>query len=132
MADVAEFELLERQRPEQRRSTLPAAVDAENTREIPREPPPELAALTHLLADLAARDEELAVSDAIVGDSFRAAAYRFSLLPFLGDPSGDPELTAFGALPLTLHLADDETLATPQRNEVAAISHGTIQPRKTA
>ncbi len=132
MADVAEFELLERQRPEQRHSTLPAAVDAENTREIPREPPPELAALTRLLADHAARDEELAVADAIVGDSFRAAAYRFSLLPFLGDPSGDPELTAFGALPLTLHWADDETLATPQRNEVAAISRGTILPRKTA
>jgi hypothetical protein len=132
MADVAEFELLERQRPEQRRSTLPAAVDAENTSEIPREPPPELAALTRLLADLAARDEELAVADAIVGDSFRAAAYRFSLLPFLGDPSGDPELTAFGALPLTLCWAEDETLATPQRNEVAAISRGTILPRKTA
>lgn len=132
MADVAEFELLERQRPEQRRSTLPAAVDAENTREIPREPPPELAALTRLLADHAARDEELAVADAIVGDSFRAAAYRFSLLPFLGDPSGDPELTAFGALPLTLCWDDDETLATPQRNEVAAISRGTILPRKTA
>ena len=132
MADVAEFELLERQRPEQRRSTLPAAVDAENTREIPREPPPELAALTRLLADHASRDEELAVADAIVGDSFRAAAYRFSLLPFLGDPSGDPELTAFGALPLTLCWAEDETLATPQRNEVAAISRGTIQPRKNA
>ena len=132
MADVAEFELLERQRPEQRRSTLPAAVDAEKTREIPREPPPELAALTRLLADHAARDEELAVADAVVGDSFRAAAYRFSLLPFLGDPSGDPELTAFGALPLTLHWADDETLATPQRNEVAAISRGTILPRKNA
>jgi hypothetical protein len=132
MADVAEFELLERQRPEQRRSTLPPKVDAENTREIPREPPPELAALTRLLAELAARDEGLAVADAIVGDSFRAAAYRFSLLPFLGDPSGDPELTAFGALPLTLRWADDETLATPQRNEVAAISRGTILPRKTA
>lgn len=132
MADVAEFELLERQRPEQRRSTLPAAVNAENTHEIPREPPPELAALTRLLAELAARDEELAVADAIVGDSFRAAAYRFSLLPFLGDPSGDPELTAFGSLPLSLHWADDETLAAPQRNEVAAISRGTIQPRKTA
>ena len=132
MADVAEFELLERQRPEQRRSMLPAAVDAETTREIPREPPPELAALTRLLASLSARDEKLAVSDAIVGDSFRAAAYRFSLLPFLGDPSGDPELAAFGTLPLTLRWADDETLATPQRNEVAAISRGTIQPRKIA
>jgi hypothetical protein len=132
MADVAEFELLERQRPEQRRSTLPAAVDAENTREIPREPPPELSSLTRLLAELTASDEGLAVADAIVGDSFRAAAYRFSLLPFLGNPAGDPELTAFGALPLTLRWADDETLATPQRNEVAAISRGSILPGKTA
>ena len=131
MADVAEFELLERQRPEHRRSTLPAAVDAENTREIPLEPPPELAALTRLLTDLAARDEELTVSDAIVGDSFRAAAYRFSLLPLLGDPSGDPSLAAFGALPLRLRWADDETLDTPRRNEVAAISRGAILPRQT-
>ena len=129
MADVAEFELVERQRPERQRSTLPAAVDAEKAREIPRELPPELAALTRLLADLALREDGLAVADAIVGDSFRAAAYRFSLLPFLGDPSGDPELTAFGALPLTLRWGDDDRLDTPQRNEVAAISRGRILPR---
>lgn len=129
MADVAEFELLERQRPEQQRSAMPAAVDAENTREIPREPPPELAALTRVLADLATGSDGLAVADAIVGDSFRAAAYRFSLLPFLGDPSGDPELAAFGALPLTLSWAADNMLDTLQRNEVAAISRGTILPR---
>ena len=75
------------------------------------------------------REDGLAVADAIVGDSFRAAAYRFSLLPFLGDPSGDPELTAFGALPLTLRWGDDDRLDTPQRNEVAAISRGRILPR---
>ena len=131
MADVAEFELLERQRPQRRRSTLPPAVDAENTREIPREPPPELAALTRLLAGLAAGDDGLAVSDAIVGDSYRAAAYRFSLLPFLGDPAGDPQLAAFGALPLHLRWAGDDALDTPRRNEVAAISRGAILPRQT-
>jgi hypothetical protein len=131
MADVAEFELLERQRPERRRSTLPAAVDAENTREIPREPPPELAALTRLLADLGTHDDGLGVADAIVGDSFGAAAYRFSLLPFLGDASGDPDLAAFGALPLALRWADDDILDTPRRNEVAAISRGRILPRNT-
>ena len=33
---------------------------------------------------------------------------------------------------MALLWADDEMLDTPQRNEVAAISRGTILPRKTA
>ncbi len=130
MADVAEFEFLERERPDRKRSSLPPAVDAENTHEIPREPPPELAALTRLLADLTGRDEALAVADAVIGDNFRAAAYRLSLLTFIGDPAGDPDLAALGALPLTLRWADDGALDTPMRNGVAAISRGQILPRK--
>jgi hypothetical protein len=130
MADVAEFEFLERERPYRTRSSLPPAVDAEITHEIPREPPPELAALTRLLADLTGRDEALAVADAVIGDNFRAAAYRLSLLTFIGDPAGDPDLAALGALPLTLRWADDGALDTPMRNGVAAISRGQILPRK--
>ena len=129
MADVAEFELLERERPDRKRSSLPPAVDTENTREIPREPPPELAALTRLLANLTGRDEALEVADAVIGDNYRAAAYRFSLLPFLGDPAGDPDLAALGALPLSLRWADDDALDSPQRNGVAAISRGWILSR---
>ncbi len=129
MADVAEFELLERERPDRKRSSLPPAVDTENTREIPREPPPELAALTRLLANLTGRDEVLEVADAVIGDNCRAAAYRFSLLPFLGDPAGDPDLAALGALPLSLRWADDGALDNPQRNGVAAISRGWILSR---
>lgn len=129
MADVAEFELLERERPDRKHSSLPPAVDTKNTREIPREPPPELAALTHLLTNLAERGEAVEVADAVIGDNFRAAAYRLSLLTFLGDPAGDPDLAALGALPLTLRWANDGVLDTPQRNGVAAISRGQILPR---
>ena len=75
-------------------STLPPAVAAEHTHDVPHELPPQLAALTRLLQDL---PEALSISDAIVGDSFRAASYRFSLLAFLGDPSVDPELTPLAA-----------------------------------
>lgn len=130
MADIAEFELVERQRPERKRSSLPPAADIEKTAEIPREPPPELAALTRLLAETAASGAPLNIADAIVGDNFRAAAYRFSLLPFLSDPAGDPELTALGELPLTLHWAETDELDTPRRNEVAALSRGQIVLRK--
>ena len=130
MADIAEFELIERQRPERKHSSLPPAVDVENTQEIPREPPPELAAMTRLLAESAASGEAMNIADAIVGDNFRAASYRFSLLPFLGEPSGDPDLTALGELPLTLRWAAEGEFDTPQRNEVAALSRGQIIRRE--
>lgn len=123
MLDVAEFELTERERGERTNASLPPPALAEETRDYVPEPPPELPQLLALLLSL---DEPTALADVVVGGSFRAAAYRFSLLPLIGEQTGDPDLVAFGAMKLRLEWPAREALQVIDRDEVAAIDAATL------
>lgn len=114
-------EFFEREQPNKRVSILPNPAEVEYIDDMPVEPPPQLAALTRLLQGL---QENMPVTDAVVGESFSAASYRLSLLTFIGEQNVDPELEPLAQLPLTLRWGDD--LSPVHRNDVARLSRGEI------
>lgn len=129
MLDIAEYELLERERHAVKTSSMPASVAAEETHEYLIATPPDLARFTALLHDLATPTR---VADVVVGGDYCSAAYRFSLLPLIGEPIADPDLAAFAGLALDIHWdagdPTDTSLEIVNRNEVAAISAGLLTP----
>lgn len=128
MLDIAEAELIDRQHPDRRRSSLPPPAAVATTRELPVEPPPELAALLQALLHL---DSAIPVADVVVGGSFRSASYRLSLLPFLGEDKAPSDLAPLAALPVQLLWSAEAAageLAAVNRAEVAAITPGCIAP----
>ncbi len=120
-------EFVARELPNRRVSTMPTPSEVEYVDDIPLEPPPQLAALTRLLAGL---DEPLALADSIVGGGFSDASYRLSLLPFLGEQNVDPELAPMAHLPLRLRWEESLELQTIGRDEIAAMSGGHIEPQQ--
>lgn len=125
MVDNTE-EFIEREQPARRVSIMPPPAEIEYVRDVPHEPPPQLAALTRLLSGLSA---SISTTDAVVGDNFSAASYRMSLLAFIGEQNVDPELAPLAALPLTVCWDDSHSeLARVNRNEVAAMSIGKLIP----
>ncbi|HEX5337066.1 MAG TPA: hypothetical protein VFW53_01380 [Gallionella sp.] len=125
MVDNTE-DFIEREQPARRTSTLPPPAAVEHTQDVPLEPPPQLAALTRLLAGLPGT---MPVADAVVGDDFSSASYRMSLLAFIGEQNVDPELAPLAALPLTVRWDNGSNALTPvNRNEVAAMSAGELVP----
>jgi hypothetical protein len=129
MLDVAEYELLERERGSARTSAMPAAAAAEETIEFAVAAPPELARLTTLLSQLAAPTR---IADVVVGGDYRSAAYRFSLLPLIGESIADAELAAFADLAVAMQWdardPADAELEVVARDEVACISRGQLVP----
>lgn len=129
MLDVAEYELLERERHAAKASIMPAPAAAGETREYAAEAPPELTRLTALLSAL---DAPTPVADVVVGGDWRTAAYRYSLLPLIGETIADPDLAAFAGLALRADWdasdPTDTTLDVVNRDEVAAISPGLLTP----
>lgn len=118
-------EFFEREQPKKRSSILPSPAEIEYVSDLPVEPPPQLAALTRLLQGL---QQTMSVTDAVVGGDFSSASYRLSLLTFIGEQNVDPELAPLAALPLKVNWGDD--FSAVHRNEVAAISSGTLIPLK--
>lgn len=125
MVDIAETELVHKQRPEHRASALPAPAQAVPVTDAALEPPPEFAELLGILGRI---ETPLRVADAVVGGSFRAASYRLSLLPFLGETSVDPDLAPLAGLPLTLDWEASGPLQAVEREEVSAITPGRLFP----
>lgn len=120
-------EFIAREQPNRRVSTMPAAAEVEYVDDIPLEPPPQLAALTRLLAGL---EEPLALADGVVGGGFADASYRLSLLPFLGEQNVDPELAPLAHLPLRVRWEESLELQPIGRDEIAAMSGGHIEPHQ--
>lgn len=114
-------EFFEREQPKKSRSTLPSPAEIEYIRDMPVEPPPQLAALTRMLQGL---QENMPVADAVVGGDFSSASYRLSLLTFIGEQNVDPELELLAALPLTINWSDE--LIEVRRSDVARLSRGTL------
>ena len=114
-------EFIARDLPNRRISSMPAPAEIEYVNDVPHEPPPQLLELVRLLGALEA---PLSVADGVVGGSFKAASYRFSLLSCLGEQNVDPELAPLAELPLALQWHEHHELHKIDRDEVAAISGG--------
>jgi len=119
-------EFVVREQPNRRVSAMPAAAEVEYVDDIPHEPPPQLAALTRLLAGL---DEPLNLADSIVGGNFSDASYRLSLLSFSESRMSTPNWPA-GAPAVAPALDDSLELKTIGRDEIAAMSGGHIEPQQ--
>ncbi|MBM3341302.1 MAG: hypothetical protein FJY56_04195 [Betaproteobacteria bacterium] len=126
MLDVAEYELLERERAAQADTTLPPPCDAPHTAEMTHE---RHAALERYISELGALQNETPLADAVVRGGYALSAYRLSLLSLIGDPESAEmrgPIAELARLPLTVTLlAAHESIA---RDEVAQISRGTIVP----
>lgn len=126
MLDVAEYELLDRERLKADQASLPPPMDA------PRETAPakeRLLQLEHFMAVLSDLDTPLPLAEAVAGGEWRDAAYRLSLLAFLGDPETQgltDAVGAFASLPLRLEI--DDTLEEVGRHGIARMSKGRLQP----
>jgi hypothetical protein len=125
MADIAEFELIVRLREERVHSVMPERQDEAMTETIATELPRELPRLVTLLRTLAAPTD---VIDVVVGNDYSAAAYRYSLLPLIGETTVDPELAPFAALRVRLEFDSGGAMRSVGRDEVAAIDAARLVP----
>jgi hypothetical protein len=124
MLDVAEAELL-RDKVGAGETALPAPAGAAETTDFSAPLPPQLPALVALLANLS---EPLPAADAVVAEGWRESAYRFSLLPLIGEATEDPTLADLAGLSLKLR-AGDTALLPVARHEVAHIEDLHLEPR---
>jgi hypothetical protein len=126
MLDVAEYELLERERVAQENTALPPPCDAPDTSEMATE---RFAALDRFIEQLADIQSETPLADAVVSSGYALSAYRLSLLALIGDSESTEmrgRIADLARLPLKLTLsAEHETVA---RDEVAQISRGALMP----
>lgn len=129
--DVAEYELLERERLAQQQTDLPGASDAPSTDSLPIERD-ELLPLAGWYTELAALSERASLAELIPVASYAESAYRLSLLGLLGDPESaalDGPAADLARLPLRLQVGlATRTLA---QGEIALISEGELLPLST-
>jgi hypothetical protein len=124
MLDVAEAELL-REKVVAGATALPAPASVAETSDFAAPLPPQLPALVALLARL---DAPTLAADAVVADGWRETAYRFSLLPLIGEPTSDPTLTDLASLPLKLRQGASALLPVA-RHQVAHIEDLHLEPQ---
>lgn len=130
MLDVAEYELLERERLAQENTALPPPCDAPGTGEMSTE---RFAALDRFIDQLGEIKSEMPLADAVVNGGYAQSAYRLSLLALIGDPESAEmrgRIADLARLPLEITIRDEpETVA---RDEVAQISGGALRPTPAA
>ena len=126
MIDVAEFELLERERLAQENTALPPPCDAPATSEMSSE---RFAALDRFIGELGEITLPMLLADAVIKGGYALSAYRLSLLALIGDPESAEmrgRVADLARLPLGVAISHDyETVA---REEVAQISRGVLTP----
>jgi hypothetical protein len=119
MLDVAEAELL-REKVGAGDTAMPDFAEVAETTEFAAPLPPQLPALVALLASMVDGEQSTPIADAVVADGYRETAYRFSLLPLIGEPTTDPTLVDLASLPLRLR-AGNPALLPVGRHGVAQI-----------
>jgi hypothetical protein len=126
MLDVAEYELLERERAAQEKTSLPPPCDAPDTTEVSNE---RFVALDRYVDQLAQLAVPMSLADAVVNGGYALSAYRLSLLSLIGDAESAEmrgRIADLARLPLRVSLSGEhETMA---RDEVAEVSCGVITP----
>lgn len=127
MLDVAEYELLEREREKHREAVIPAAQEAPTTGRVEAERLIFAESFRDGLGDIATPTP---LADVVLGDNYALTAYRMSLLALLNDPESQAlsgPVADIARLPLKLNIAGE--LAEVKRNGVAALSVGDVEPR---
>lgn len=124
MLDIAEA-FLERDIADKKLSIMPSPVDIEQAQEVPFTYPPQLHSLNNMLSRI---NDEVDLSDIVVGSDFSAASYRYSLLTFLGETNVDADLAALASQPVRMQYDDTDHLQSINQNEVASITAGRLQP----
>lgn len=130
--DVAEYELVDREREAQEDATLPPA------RQAPTDTQPPAARNDYAHAEawldqLAALQDAAPLSDWVPQDSFAVSAYRLSLLGLIGDAGAENRSgvsASLAQLPMQWHVEPD--VETVQRAGVAYMSRGRLLPRSAA
>ena len=126
MLDVAEYELLERERMAQQNTALPPPCDVPDTSEMAYQ---RFVALDRYIEQLTGIRAQTPLADAVLSGGYALSAYRLSLLSLIGDLESTEmrgRVADLARLPLTVTLsAEYETVA---RDEVAQISRGTLTP----
>ena len=123
LLDIAEYELLERERRLEREAVLPPALQAPQTDSAETE---RLVLLERWLEQLAGVETAAELADIVPGGDYATAAYRLSMLALLNEP--EPARTGpvaeLARLPLRLEI--DPGAAAVGRDEVAQISGGRV------
>ncbi len=127
MVDVAEYELLERERVAQENTVLPPPCDTPDTAEVSNE---RFAALDRYVDQLSQIQTALPLSDAVINGGYALSAYRLSLLSLIGDVESAEmrgRIADLARLPLRVTLSGEyESVA---RDGIAEVSRGTITPQ---
>lgn len=128
--DVAEYELLERERAAAENATLPDAENNPTTHDLPIDEE-DLSPLLAWHGELAALIQPMELSDALRGEDYALSAYRLSLLGLVGDPESSAlqgPTADLARLPLTLEI--EPRLIDPGLASIALVSAGRLRPRK--
>lgn len=124
--DVAEYELLERERLAQQKTALPAPCDAPETSEMSNE---RFTALDRFIDQLTEIHSETSLANAVVSGGYALSAYRLSLLALIGDTESTEmrgRVADLARLPLGVAISDEHE--TVVRDEVVEISRGVLTP----
>ena len=128
--DVAEFELLERERQVHQLTAMPGASQAPATDELPIEDE-DLDVLSAWHAELAQVQNAVTLEHIVPASDYASSAYRLSLLGLLGDPeSAALDGPAADIARLALRWSVGLQLLALDHPEIAAISAGQLEPRK--
>lgn len=124
--DVAEYELIDRDRPFEGGFSLPSLECAPHTETLAV---PRLIAAERLFDKLNGLDTQTELTDVLLTDDYATTAYRMSLLALLGDSETLNEnsvIAQLAKLPLQLHTDGGVTHLT--HHAVSRISRGTLIP----
>ena len=130
--DIAEFELLERERQAHQLTSMPGASEAPATDQLPIVED-DLALLGDWHGELSQLREATALEQIVPSNDYARSAYRLSLLGLLGDPeSAALDGPAADIARLTLRWAVGLDLTQLDHPAVAAISRGELLPTASA
>lgn len=127
--DVAEYELVEREREAQEDATLPPAQAAPHDLQAPAAQN-DYAHAEQWLDQLAALQDDAPLADWVPQDSFAVSAYRLSLLGLIGDAGAENRSGVSASLAqLPMQWRVEPALEPVQRAGVAYMSRGRLLPR---
>lgn len=134
LADVAEYELLGRERAREHDHALPAAASAETADAVEAERLLEAEALYDTLAALELTPADgVPIGDAVLAASYNETAYRLSLLSLLGDPESRSDRGVIAALAkLPLALSGGDAVLLLDHPEVASLSDAQLTVTPTS